>query len=324
LLVSRSQLPRDATALDYQDSEEEMNMLLKWLWEVAARPILDKLGLGKALNIGDPWPRVWWITTGPLTLFPIHAAQNLVGGSSQTVLDRVVSAYIPTMKALARARKKEARLSHEQIDHMLIVAMPTTPAMNPLPGVETEVRILEQALSNSLSLSTLSFPSKSDVFSKLSGSQVVHFACHGESNVSDPSAGRLFLNDWQMTSFCVEDIVQLNNVHAQFAYLSLCHAANSSDMTLLDEGIHLAGAFHLAGFPSLVATLWQIHDTPSAEYAKTVYESLLQESGKMDISKACIGVHHAMRQLRGDLSETRKEEVNLNPLVWAPYIYIGP
>ena len=51
--------------------------ILEWLWDTAARPILDALGLINPLDdyeSDNNWPRVWWITTGPLSQFPIRAA----------------------------------------------------------------------------------------------------------------------------------------------------------------------------------------------------------------------------------------------------------
>lgn len=46
--------------------------LLEWLWDTVALPVLDKLGLIQTPS--NNWPRIWWIPTGPLTKFPIHAA----------------------------------------------------------------------------------------------------------------------------------------------------------------------------------------------------------------------------------------------------------
>jgi tetratricopeptide (TPR) repeat protein len=324
LLASREKHPRDATPLFYIERGEEMDLLLQWLWKVAAGPVLDELGFKTSPDPGNAWPRVWWITTGPLTVFPIHAACHRSDGSSQSVLDRVVSSYIPTIKALAHARKRATRLAQERIKDVLLVGMPTTPNLISLPGVKAELESLQNWLSDSMSISTLNLPSKAEVISRLPTAQIVHFACHGESDLSDPSESTLFLRDWQVARFRVLDVLELNLANAQFAYLSLCHAANNSQMTLLDEGVHLAGAFHLAGFPSLVATLWQIHDIYSVQFSKIVYEYLLRDNGQMDISKACDGVHAATRQLRGSLGENEETGDSLNPLVWAPYIYIGP
>ena len=48
--------------------------VLDWLWDVIAGPVLTALGHTGPPGPGDPWPRVWWCPTGPLTVLPIHAA----------------------------------------------------------------------------------------------------------------------------------------------------------------------------------------------------------------------------------------------------------
>jgi CHAT domain-containing protein len=40
---------------------------------------------------------------------------------------------------------------------------------------------------------------------------------------------------------------------------------------LLDESIHLASAFQLAGFPHVIATLWQTGDSAAVQVAEDFY-----------------------------------------------------
>jgi CHAT domain-containing protein len=105
--------------------------------------------------------------------------------------------------------------------------------------------------------------------------------------------------------------------NAQLAYLSACHAAANRVEDLLDEGIHLAGACQIAGFPHVIGTLWSIHDKHSVQVAEVVYGSIFPRSGKkvVDFAQTAAGLHSAIRQLR--------EENPKDPLVWAPYIHLG-
>ncbi|KAH7123288.1 hypothetical protein B0J13DRAFT_152374 [Dactylonectria estremocensis] len=67
---------------------------LEWLWNKLASSILDSLGFTQSLNGGDPtprWPRVWWIPTGALTKFLLHAVGIHAIGGHDTVVDRVMS-----------------------------------------------------------------------------------------------------------------------------------------------------------------------------------------------------------------------------------------
>jgi len=55
------------------------------------------------------------------------------------------------------------------------------------------------------------------------------------------------------------------------ANLSACQTAHSRYEQLLDEGINITSAFRLAGFPSVIGTLWNVDDKFSVEIAKNVY-----------------------------------------------------
>ncbi|KAK7220038.1 hypothetical protein V2G26_008041 [Clonostachys chloroleuca] len=79
--------------------------LLAWLWDWIEEPILDMLGFREYPGDGH-WPRVCWILTGSLARFPIHAATSSQwtssNGSSDSVMDRVISSYSPSIRALSR------------------------------------------------------------------------------------------------------------------------------------------------------------------------------------------------------------------------------
>jgi CHAT domain-containing protein len=114
--------------------------------------------------------------------------------------------------------------------------------------------------------------------------------------------------------------------HAQLAYLSACQTVDNRDDALLDEGIHLAGACQLAGFPHVVATLWEIEDSESVQIAIAVYTAMMSGTGRMNPIKTAESLHFAVRQLR---EITRKMPASSmrtlpdDPLVWAPYIHMG-
>ena len=63
--------------------------ILEWLWEVIARLVLDILGFTQPPFDGC-WPRIWWIPTGLLSKFPLHAAGRHTNGIAEILLDRVI------------------------------------------------------------------------------------------------------------------------------------------------------------------------------------------------------------------------------------------
>jgi CHAT domain-containing protein len=103
--------------------------------------------------------------------------------------------------------------------------------------------------------------------------------------------------------------------------------ADNRSETLLDESIHITGACQLAGFASVVGTLWQISDKYSADIAVSVYRAMAEDGITLDVVRAAEGLHHAVRELR---EETRrvggfsKRYVDASdPLLWAVYIHVG-
>src|SRR5262249_10599341 len=74
--------------------EMAVTTTLEWLWDHIAAPILNALGYTAAPTGG--WPRLWWCPTGALTVLPVHVAGY--HHTRDTVCDRVVSSYTPTLR----------------------------------------------------------------------------------------------------------------------------------------------------------------------------------------------------------------------------------
>jgi hypothetical protein len=68
---------------------------------------------------------------------------------------------------------------------------------------------------------------------------------------------------------------------------------------LLDEAIHIASAFQIAGLPHVVGTLWAISDIWSAAVADACYAGLRgPRPGKLDTSRVACALHDAVRAAR--------------------------
>ena len=230
--------------------------ILQWLWTTAVRPVLDELGFRGVPADGTPMPHVWWVPTGWLSSIPIHAA-GCHGERGMSALDRVVSSYAMTLKSLAYTRERARTFRSAPAQTAVFVAMPTTPGQKALPNVDAEISAIEQILPKSISRATVRNAEKTEVLQQVKSSDIVHFACHGFSDPSDPSRSCLYLQD---SKLFVQDLVSLKCKSAQLAYLSACRAAVNRSETLLDEGIHLAGTFQLAGFTHVIGSLWELSD----------------------------------------------------------------
>jgi len=104
--------------------------------------------------------------------------------------------------------------------------------------------------------------------------------------------------------------------NARLAYLSACETAVTTSTQLIDESIHLASAFQLAGYPHVIGTLWTIHSQRAARIADDFYTAFIENYAKTDTLDAAYSLHNVVRSNRDDgLAET--------PYLWASHVHIG-
>ncbi|KAJ4137289.1 hypothetical protein NW768_002871 [Fusarium equiseti] len=292
--------------------------ILEWLWDTITGPILDKLGYTEQ-PASEEWPRICWIATGSLSRFPLHAAGYHTDGSGNTVLDRVISSYSSSIKAIMEARLEPKKPPSTKA---VMVAMQNTPGSNAsLPFAQSEI---------------------SKVLSELKDCQIFHFAGHGKTDETNPLKSELRLDDWQTQPLTVADLLDLNlRENPPFlAYLSACGTSRIRDQRLLDESPHLISACQLAGFRHVVGTLWEVEDEACVEVAETVYGEIRDDA--MSEGSVGKGLHDAVRKLRDswlqqgvtrgsgvklevregrDIVACDDEEDSFRPALWAPYVY---
>ncbi|KAK8219069.1 CHAT domain-containing protein, partial [Phyllosticta capitalensis] len=273
--------------------------LLENLWEKIARPVLSELGFLHPIP-GEQLPRMWWVLTGSLSRLPLHAAGRHATNSSETVLDKVISSYSTSIKALLFARQNSEK---KVLNRALLVSMPETPSRGErVPGelkfANKEIDVSDKLLRPSMSTKKLKKPHKEDVLRSMEATTVFHFAGHGNPSLEDPGKSCLLLEDWVDNPLTVEDlmVLKLSKKSPWLAYLSACSTGESKIEHLQDEAIHLVSACQLAGFPHVVGSLWPIDDEYSAEAAREVYTTIIQE-GWTDEAVA-LGVHNAAKLLR--------------------------
>jgi tetratricopeptide (TPR) repeat protein len=270
-------------------------MVLEWLWDVAANPILDALGFIQPPS-ADNWPHVWWIPTGPLSKFPLHAAGRHRSGSAETVLDRVMSSYSPSIKAIIHGRRR--RITPSAPAQALLVAMQDTPEHSKLPFAVKEVAMLHD-LCRLMGFNPIE-PGrrKQDIMPHLPNCKIFHFAGHGHSDNLDPSQSFLVLEDWRNDRLTVATLLETNlRKHSPFlAYLSACGTGQIKNERFVDESIHLISACQLAGFRHVIGTLWDVNDELCVDMARITYEGM--RDGGMTDESVCRGLHKATRELR--------------------------
>jgi CHAT domain-containing protein len=199
---------------------------------------------------------------------------------------------------------------------LLVVAMPATPGQADLSGVVKEADTLRRLFAGRVEVLGLPGTGPADyetVMASLPGHPLVHFSCHGESDLSDPSASHLLLADYRTRPLTVLDLTRARLEEAELAFLSACTTARTG-AALPDEPIHLAAACQLAGYRHVIASLWPIGDEDTAALTKYFYTTLADAS--RDVNAAATALHEATRKLRLIYRD--------RPSRWAPYLHSGP
>lgn len=294
-------------------SKDELDDVLHWLWDALASPVLESLSINGAPGPSEPWPRIWWVPTGLLSFLPIHAAgyhDNPDDPLSRTVIDRAISSYTPTIRALHHARE---RVVSGKQPSALVVCMPTTPAQIVLKAAGEEAKNVQSQLQTALVLQEEN-ATRDRILAELPSFSWAHFACHAESDPDDPSNGQLLVHDYLEHPLTVPDISRLKLETAELAFLSACQTARTG-LRLADESIHLTSAFQLAGYQHVIGTLWSIEDNIAAEIARFFYQMICQQNWTDSTRHFSAALHGAVRHVRA-------RQLDM-PFLWAAHIHVG-
>lgn len=300
-----------AGGTDRWAAEQRIDELLRWLWDVVAEPVVGHL---ETRRDGSP-PRMWWCPSGPLTFLPLHAAghhDTRFDARPRTVLDRTVSSYTPTLRALIRAAA--TRPAADAVPPRAVaVAVDTADGdLPPLDGARREAEAIRAVLGDRLTVLDSASAAFGTVTAALHETEWAHFACHAVADVAAPSRSLLVLPDRRERPLTVAEVGALNLEHGELAFLSACSTA-AADGRLPDEAIHLASAFHLAGFRQVIATLWPIRDGTTDGLIEAVYQRLVDAGGR---------TADAAQALREAIRETRAVYLT-EPSVWAAFTHTG-
>ncbi|PVF91858.1 hypothetical protein CPB86DRAFT_820141 [Serendipita vermifera] len=278
--------------------------ILSILWKQVVKPVID--GLAYRVNLDDP-PRIWWCPTGPLAFLPIHAAGQYdeieVG---HKVSDYVISSYCPTLSALLESPRSTVQSAWK----MVTVAQPFTPGQSPIPKTAEEVKIITR-VGAGLSIDSLIGASATvkSVSEAMKNTHWIHLACHGQQCVGNAMDSGLLLHDGKLK---LSDLVKESLPNAEFAFLSACQTATGDD-AIAEESAHLAAGMLLAGYRSVIATMWSIEDNDAPRVAEDVYGRMFQE-GKPNGMEGARALHEAVKRLR---------ESGAGFLSWVPFIHVG-
>ena len=198
----------------------------------------------------DNPPRLWWCPTGPFSFIPLHAAGIYRGEEVDrvSVSDFIVSSYTPTLSALlAPVSVPISKFKMTAIIHA-----------KGLPATVAELKKIENLVpaTQLTKLGTSEGPKATveNVLLHLSDSSIVHFACHGQQNHTQPMDSSFIMEDDKLK---MSQIVAQRMLNAALAFLSACETA-TGDENVPDEAMHLAASMLFSGFRSVVGTMWYV------------------------------------------------------------------
>ncbi|MFE3494765.1 CHAT domain-containing protein [Streptomyces sp. NPDC059175] len=335
-------VPGSPPVTDYAQAKRRMRVLtetLEWQWDRVAGPVLERIGLTRSFGPEDgpgEWPRIWWCPAGVTAFLPWHASGHhqedaTRGGPARTVMDRAVSSWTPTIRALAHARRPArttapvtgfgATAPGTGTGALLVDMARPAGAPRPLRHVTTEIERLAVLLPGATRVGPPHSTPRT-VLDGLPAHPVVHFACHAVSEWGAPGRSGLLLNDdggsgrdGGTARLTVDAISSLHIKGADLAYLSAC-STTLTNQRLVDESVHITAGFLLSGYRRVIGTLWPVDDTAAAEIAVDFYTRLTENGGTApQTGDSAYALHLALHQGRA-----RRPWA---PSLWAAHLYAG-
>jgi CHAT domain-containing protein len=257
------------------------------------------------------------------SFLPLHAA-GLYDPTSPLDLpclsDYCIVSYTPTLGALLASHANQNHLHREELRALLAAASDPFRS-TPLPEARKEAEaileivpahlMISPALNETSSVESVYTKEANEVLRLIPEATILHLACHGIQNASDPLKSGFIMHDKMLE---VADLMRLDLPRARLAFLSACETAQG-DIERPDESLHLATTMLYAGFKSVVGTMWSMGDVDGPIVAKTVYSELFAGDEEMfDFDVVPYALDAAVRKLRAQ---------GLEPSRWAPYIHIG-
>ncbi|KAG2341044.1 hypothetical protein BDR05DRAFT_888831 [Suillus weaverae] len=272
------------------DNQHKLVSILRKLWHVIVDPVVQAL---RVSNV-HPGSRIWWCPTAEFTLLPLHAA-GLYEKKRDSLPHMYISSYTPTLATLVRARQQASRNAPPQ--HFVAIGQGNPDGGRPLECVAPELAAVAQRLVPVVS----SFASLEDndatveaALDALNHNQWLHLACHGMPNRQQPFESSFAMRDGPLM---IKHIIRSNWQKPQFAFLSACHTTVGDEKSP-DESIHLAAAMQFSGFRSVIGSMWSVDDKVAQQVVSAFYDNLVDDSGRLDCTRAAVALHKAMKKLR--------------------------
>ncbi|KAH9952663.1 CHAT domain-containing protein [Russula dissimulans] len=243
--------------------------------------------------------------------FVLHELYNLVG---RPVIEKLRELGIPEQSRVwwSLIESRKGIVDNPEPPSLLIVGQ-TDPS---LPGVKGEIEVIKRRAPSASSLIGAK-ATRASVTKHIPNHRMVHFACHGRLAPERPfETGFVLHGDERLRLL---DIVRSQLSAAECAFLSVCHAAEWTDVYTSDEVLHLTAAMQYCGFRSVVGTLWAMADTDGRDLADHFYGLMFgdepEERGMGIGERSARALRDGVQMLR------RKKGITLER--WVNFVHYG-
>lgn len=291
------------------------------LYEILIQPIADLLP-------SDPNAPVIFIPQGALFLVPFAALQD---ASGTYLIQQHTILTAPAIQVLALTQQQQQQVQQAALKDALVVGnplMPSLPAkgdlppqpLASLPGAESEAKAIAQLLNTQAMLGDQA--TKAAILRKLPQAKIIHLATHGLledfEGLGFPGAIALAPAGSDDGFLTTSEILTLK-LNADLVVLSACDTGRGR---ITGDGvIGLSRSLISAGTPSVVVSLWQVPDAPTAELMTEFYKQL-QPLSSPDASAALTASPVSKAQaLRQAMLTTLAQYPD--PRDWAGFTLVG-
>jgi len=232
-----------------------------------------------------------------------------VEGESRSLISSKLIQRVPSATILAWLRSQDAAPPTLLAPTVLAIAPVGDEA---LAGARREVDAIKRRFAGVIEASG----ARNGVFTGSTGEyEVIHVAAHIEVNDEKPWHSGILMGasngggDFHADPYLRAGDIASRRISARLAVLSGCESAMGRRM--VGEGVAgLTSAFLSAGVQSVVATLWRVDDSVTADLMERFYRGLADG----------IPVAGALRRAQ---LETRAEPETGHPFYWAGFVVVG-
>ncbi|KAG1858873.1 hypothetical protein F4604DRAFT_1793778 [Suillus subluteus] len=285
-----------------RDRERRLIDLLTELWDLVVSPVVDRL-----LPHTPKGSRIWWCPTGKFTALPLHAA-GLYQSIELNLSQLYISSYTPTLSSLIKSRRTKSSTTPRRPSFTPFLTnflkgrkSKSSRPSTPVPVSSTFAAICNNERTEDIDMLRKVLP-PTCTMTRITDADAthehswIHFASGAEPNFDLPFKSHFPLHDKPM--FLLEIAQTLAEVERppEFAFLSVNHGSSGTEG---HETMHIPHALHMAGFQSVVGTMWAVDEEVTRRIASAFYHFVVVESGgAMDCANAAKALSQALQMQR--------------------------